>query len=71
MKEISYKLKDELIPLASLLKVCDVVSSGGEVGILIQENLITYNGEIEYRKRKKCYAGDVIIINNNIKIVLQ
>lgn len=71
MKEIEYKLKDEFIPLAALLKVCDVVSSGGEVGILLQDERIIYNGEIEFRKRKKCYSGDVIIIDNNFKIMVK
>lgn len=71
MKQVEYKLKDEFIPLAALLKVCDVVSSGGEVGILLADDRILYNGEVEFRKRKKCYSGDEIIIDNNFKIMVK
>ncbi len=71
MEKIEFKLgEQEYITLVNLLKTTDVVSSGGEVKILLINELITYNGEIEYRKKKKVFSGDVIAVNNEITITV-
>ncbi len=58
----------EYIQLNQLLKMCDIVSSGGAVKILMQDNDFYYNDELETRLRKKVYPGDEIKINNDILI---
>lgn len=69
MQEIKFELNNqEYITLVNLLKTTDVVSSGGEVKILLVNELITYNGEIEFRKKKKIFAGDTVVINNEITV---
>lgn len=69
MQEIKFELNNqEYITLVNLLKTTDVVSSGGEVKILLVNELITYNGEIEFRKKKKIFAGDVVVVNNEITV---
>lgn len=61
-------IKTEYIQMNQLLKMCDLVSSGGEVKVLMQEHDFYYNGELETRLRKKCYPGDEIRINDQILI---
>lgn len=71
MQTIEFFLEpdEEYITLVNLLKVLDLVSSGGEVKMLLEEGVILYNNEIEYRKKKKCFAGDVISLDN-VEIII-
>jgi len=46
--------------LYKLLKFEGLASSGGEAKMLIGEGLVTVNGEIETRKRRKIVAGDIV-----------
>jgi len=50
----------EPVELYKLLKFEGLASSGGEAKIFISEGLVTVNGEIETRKRKKIVAGDIV-----------
>lgn len=68
MKKLEFKLKDEYITLVNLLKVCDVVASGGEVKILLMNDLITYNDTIAFQKKKKVFSGDVVTVNDEYEI---
>lgn len=69
MQKIEFELRDqEFITLVNLLKLKSLVSSGGEVKMLLQEGLIIYNGEVEYRKKKKLFKNDIIILNGEIEI---
>ncbi len=61
-------IKTEYIQLNQLLKMCNLVSSGGEVKMLMAEHDFYYNGEPETRLRKKVYPGDTIQINEQILI---
>ncbi len=69
MTKIEFELRDqEFITLVNLLKLKSLVSSGGEVKMLLQEGVIIYNGEVEYRKKKKLFKDDIIILNDEIEI---
>jgi len=57
---IKFKLEGEFIPLIALLKATDLVQSGGEAQIVVEDGLVKYNGEIDYRKRLKVRVGDKI-----------
>jgi len=71
MEIINFNLKEqEYIELASLLKHLGVVQTGGQVKMMLHDELILYNGEIEYRKKKKLYDQDEVIINQEIKIII-
>lgn len=61
IKEI--KINDEFITLGQLLKIVDLVSSGGEVKYFIANNKIEINNILEDRRGKKIYKGDLININ--------
>lgn len=38
-------------------------NAGGEAKHFIDEGLVTLNGEVETRKRKKVVAGDIVSFN--------
>lgn len=64
-------IRQEPIDLNKLLKLDNVVSGGGEAKTLITEGMVKLNGEVETRKRKKVYAGDVVeYLNRKILVVL-
>ena len=65
-------INTEPIDLSKLLKLDNVVSGGGEAKILIAEGGVKLNGEVETRKRKKVFAGDVIeYLDRTIQVVLK
>lgn len=54
------KIDTEFIKLDSFLKLMGWVGTGGEAKILIQEGQVLVNGEVEIRRGKKLYPGDVV-----------
>ena len=64
------KLNEEYIKLGQALKAAGLVSSGVEAKIVIQDGLVSVNGEIDTRRGKKLYGGDVIEFDGQaVKIV--
>ena len=57
---IEFELQDEYIELHKLLKLLDLVDSGGEAKLIIAEGYVKRNGEVETRKRAKIEAGETI-----------
>ena len=53
------KLRDEFIKLGQSMKAACIVSSGIDAKMLIQDGQVTVNGEVETRRGKKLYDGDV------------
>jgi ribosome-associated protein len=51
---------DEHIKLDQFLKLARVVQSGGEAKHLIQSGAVLVNGEVETRRGRKLYPGDVV-----------
>lgn len=54
------KIRDDFIKLGQALKLAGLVDSGVEAKIEIQEGFVKVNGEVEVRRGRKIYAGDVI-----------
>lgn len=50
------KLNEEYIKLGQALKAAGLVSSGVEAKIVIQDGLVSVNGEIDTRRGKNCTA---------------
>ena len=60
----------EFIELNKILKIFNLVESGGQANQLIAEGLALVNGEVDTRKRKKLRSGDVVeFYGEEIKIV--
>lgn len=53
------KLRDEFIKLGQAMKAAGIVSSGIGAKMLIQDGQVTVNGEVETRRGRKLYDGDV------------
>lgn len=57
MNEIT--IKDEFIKLGQALKLAGLVDSGIDAKFEIQDGNVKVNGEVEVRRGKKLYDGDV------------
>ena len=54
------KLRDEYITLGQLLKAANLVSSGVEAKIVIQDGEVLVNGETDTRRGRKLREGDEV-----------
>ena len=62
-------LRDEFIKLGQAIKAAGFVESGVEAKEVIQDGLVLVNGEIDTRRGRKLYEGDVVSFENQtIKI---
>ncbi len=50
--------------LGQALKAADIVGSGGEAKVLIQEGEVSVNGEVETRRGRRLRAGDVVEVGD-------
>ena len=70
MKQISIREQDEFIKLGQALKKANLVSSGVEAKIVIQDGQVTVNGETELPRGKKLHDGDVFSYDGEtVKVV--
>ncbi|WOC26492.1 RNA-binding S4 domain-containing protein [Pseudoalteromonas sp. N1230-9] len=63
---IEIELEEEPIELCNLLKVLDLVETGGQAKALIGEGYVGVNHEICTIKRKKLYSGDVLAFDGEL-----
>ena len=68
-KEIKIRDDEEYITLNVLLKLANIISTGGMAKIFLQENVVLVNGEEENRRGRKLYRGDVVEVDNKAFIV--
>ena len=62
-------LREEFIKLGQALKAVGYVDSGVEAKELINDGLVLVNGEVDTRRGRKLYEGDVVSFENKtIKI---
>ena len=57
------KIKDEYIKLGQLLKLAGLVGSGVDAKYVINEGLVKVNDEVDTRRGKKIYPGDIVSYN--------
>ena len=62
---MTYRLENEFIELYKLIKLLDLVDSGGQAKQLIEHGLVHRNGEVETRKRAKIRPNETIQISYN------
>jgi len=64
------RLREDFIKLGQALKAAGFVESGVEAKDVIQSGLVLVNGEIDTRRGRKLYAGDVVVFDGEeIKIL--
>lgn len=67
---IEFKVDGDYIPMIQLLKATNLVATGGEAQIVVDQGEVKYNGEVDYRKRLKVKRGDVVeFAGNTIKVI--
>lgn len=59
----------EFIKLQDLLKFANLVSTGGEAKIIIQEGDVKVNGEVCTMRGKKIRPGDVVELDGQLLTV--
>ena len=60
MQTIDFELRTDFIPLDDLLKATGLAPSGGAAKVLISEGRVHVDGEVELRKSRKVYPGQVV-----------
>ena len=53
-------IDQEPIEMFKVLKLENLVGSGGEAKYVVAEGLVRLNGVVETRKRKKVFFGDIV-----------
>ena len=61
MKDV--KISTEFIRLGQLVKLLDLVDTGGQVTVYLLSNEILVNGVDEKRRGKKLYQNDVVTLD--------
>ncbi len=59
----------EYIKLDQFLKLAQVVQTGGEAKMRIQAGEVQVNGEVERRRGRKLYHGDVVVVDGEELVV--
>ena len=54
----------EYITLGQLLKAMNIAENGGAARAMIEEGIASVNGETEYRRGRKLYAGDSVRVED-------
>jgi ribosome-associated protein len=67
---MTYTLNEPFIELHKLIKLLDLVDTGGQAKMLIDNNQVFRNGIIETRKRAKIIKGEKITIGDVVIEVL-
>lgn len=72
MESRTVTIREEPVELFKLLKMENLVCSGGEAKFVIAEGMVRVNEEVEVRKRRKIYGGDKVLFQDYcLKVVLE
>lgn len=68
MEVLEFTLRTEFIDLLQLLKATGLCATGGEAKWAVEEERVHVNGELEFRKRRKLRAGDVVDLDGQFRV---
>ncbi|AKF40844.1 hypothetical protein MCANUF31_00090 [Mycoplasmopsis canis UF31] len=57
-------IKTESIKISQVLKMCNIVETGGQSKMFLENNVVTINGKRTISKSSKARPGDFIWIND-------
>jgi ribosome-associated protein len=64
------EVRDDGIRLGQLLKLAGVVDAGGDVRSLLDDGVVTVNGESEGRRGRQLHRGDVVgVAGDELRLV--
>lgn len=58
----SISIHTDYITLGQLLKLAELIQSGGEAKEFLKNNTVSVNGETDQRRGRKLYPGNTVII---------
>ena len=64
-------INSDYIALGQFLKFADIIESGGEAKMFLQNNEVYINAELDCRRGRKLRDGDKIEINNRVYEIKQ
>lgn len=64
------EITTDFIRLDAALKLANVVSTGGQAKMLIEDEQIRVNGEICTQRGKKLRSGDVFSFENTVYVIV-
>ncbi len=64
-------LREEFIKLGQALKAANLVESGVEAKMVIQDGEVMVNGVVETQRGKKLYDGDVVLFDGEIIYIVK
>jgi ribosome-associated protein len=70
MQTLEFELDTDYVELKQLLKLADLVTSGGEAKMLIAEGQVEVDGQVELRKACKIRAGQQVRFGDTVIHVL-
>ncbi|MFY2508807.1 RNA-binding S4 domain-containing protein [Vibrio pectenicida] len=70
IEAIGVDVSSQPVELYKVFKLANLVGGGGEAKHLIAEGYVAVNGELETRKRRKMYHGDVFEFNQEFYVVI-
>lgn len=53
-------IRDESIRLGQLLKLAGLIDTGSDAKMLLDDGVVTVNGEVEHRRGRQLRIGDVV-----------
>ena len=53
-------IRDESIRLGQLLKLAGLIDTGSDAKLLLDDGVVTVNGEVERRRGRQLHIGDVV-----------
>ena len=71
MREERVKITTEYIKLDALLKFANVVATGGEAKIAIQQGAVLVNGEVCTMRGKKIRPGDRVELAGELALMVE
>ncbi|MGC8971307.1 MAG: RNA-binding S4 domain-containing protein [bacterium] len=69
MKEIY--IFTETITLGQFLKWANIVQTGGEAKILIQQGLVSVNGKVETQRSRKLKENDIVSVKDQGDFIIK
>ncbi|WP_315389209.1 RNA-binding S4 domain-containing protein [uncultured Stenotrophomonas sp.] len=66
MQTLEFELDRDYVELKQLLKLADLVTSGGEAKTVIGDGQVTVDGEVELRKACKIRAGQQVQFGDTV-----
>lgn len=55
--------ENKYVTLQQFLKLADFISTGGQAKFFLMENEVIVNGELETRRGRKLYEGDLVVVD--------